>query len=149
MTIDEIKRKNLVLIQFVKSIINGYEVKAEYSTNDNSKRVIVIQEQTGEKVVFYNNIAPLFDYYNINIYGLSIQENKETSVIIGNLIGKSVRIDIEITENGIKYQEQWQIIFKQYSPPQAIMYEDIRRVGYSSTLKCIVNLIGKSQKNDN
>lgn len=143
MTIDDIKRKNLILIDYINSILEDYEVKAEYSTNDNDKRVVVVQEQPGQKVVFYGDIPPLFDYYMVNIYGLSIQENKETSVILGNLIGKSVLIDVENIIDNVTYNEKWQIIFKQYTNPQAIMYEDIRRVGYTSTLKCIVNLVAR------
>lgn len=143
MTIDDIKRKNLILIDYINSILEDYEVKAEYSTNDNDKRVVVVQEQSGQKVVFYGDIPPLFDYYMVNIYGLSIQENKETSVILGNLIGKSVLIDVENIIDNVTYNEKWQIIFKQYTNPQAIMYEDIRRVGYTSTLKCIVNLVAR------
>lgn len=143
MTIDDIKRKNLILIDYINSILEDYEVKAEYSTNDNDKRVVVVQEQSGQKVVFYGDIPPLFDYYMINIYGLSIQENKETSVTLGNLIGKSVLIDVENIIDNVTYNEKWQIIFKQYTNPQAIMYEDIRRVGYTSTLKCIVNLVAR------
>lgn len=144
MNTNDIKRKNLILISYLNSIIDDWEVKAEYSTNDNDKRVIVVQEQAGEKVVFYGDITPLFSYYMINVYGLSIQENKEMSVIIGNLIGQSILFDVVNTIDGVKYNEKWQIIFKQYSNPQAIMYEDIRRVGYSSTLKCIVNMVAKS-----
>lgn len=144
MNTNDIKRKNLILISYLNSIIDDWEVKAEYSTNDNDKRVIVVQEQAGEKVVFYGDITPLFNYYMINVYGLSIQENKEMSVIIGNLIGQSILFDVVNTIDGVKYNEKWQIIFKQYSNPQAIMYEDIRRVGYSSTLKCIVNMVAKS-----
>lgn len=147
MTIDDIKRKNLILIDYINSILEDYEVKAEYSTNDNDKRVIVVQEQAGQKVVFYGDIPPLFDYYMVNIYGLSIQENKETSVILGNLIGKSVLIDVENIIDNVTYDEKWQIIFKQYTNPQAIMYEDIRRVGYTSTLKCIVNLVARKPQN--
>lgn len=143
MTIDDIKRKNLILIDYINSILEDYEVKAEYSTNDNDKRIVVVQEQSGQKVVFYGDIPPLFDYYMVNIYGLSIQENKETSVILGNLIGKSVLIDVENIIDNVTYDEKWQIIFKQYTNPQAIMYEDIRRVGYTSTLKCIVNLVAR------
>lgn len=144
MNTNDIKRKNLILISYLNSIIDDWEVKAEYSTNDNDKRVIVVQEQAGEKVVFYGDITPLFNYYMINVYGLSIQENKEMSVIIGNLIGQSILFDVVNTVDGVKYNEKWQIIFKQYSNPQTIMYEDIRRVGYSSTLKCIVNMVAKS-----
>ena len=39
------------------------------------------------------------------------------------------------------FKDKYQIIFKQYSNPQAIEYMDIRRVGYSATLQCIINKI--------
>lgn len=128
-----VKEKNLVLISYLQSLFTEYQVKAEFSTNDEDKRVIVVQEQPGEKVVFYDDIPPLFNYYQINIYGLSIRECKNTSVDIGELIGKHV-----IVEYG---GNKWQIIFMQYSNPQAVEYLDIRRVGYSATLKCVVNQI--------
>lgn len=127
------KEKNLVLISYIQSLFTNYQVKAEFSTNDEDKRVIVVQEQSGEKVVFYGDITPLYNYYQINIYGLSIRECKNVSVDIGELIGKHVTL----TYNNHK----WQIIFMQYSNPQAIEYLDIRRVGYSATLKCVVNQI--------
>ena len=133
MTEEDIKNKNLVLIDYLKSIIEGYRIKAEYSTNDNDKEVIVVQETSGEKVVFYGDITPLFNYYTINIYGDTIQREKETSVEIGNLIGKH----ITHTYNG----QLWQIIFKQYANPRPIEYMDIRRVAYTATLKCIVNRV--------
>ena len=85
MTIDDIKRKNLILIQYINSLFENYDVKAEYSTNDGDKRVIVVQEQTGEKVVFNCDIPPFVDCYLINIYVLSIQVNKKASVLIGYL----------------------------------------------------------------
>ena len=127
------KEKNLVLISYIQSLFTNYLVKAEFSTHDEDKRVIVVQEQSGEKVVFYGDITPLYNYYQINIYGLSIRECKNVSVDIGELIGKHVTL----TYNNHK----WQIIFMQYSNPQAIEYLDIRRVGYSATLKCVVNQI--------
>ena len=65
MTIDDIKRKNLILRNYINSLFDDYKVKAEYSTNDDNQRVIVIQEQSGEKVVFYGECAPLFDYYMV------------------------------------------------------------------------------------
>lgn len=129
----DVKEKNLVLISYLQSLFTNFQVKAEFSTNDEDKRVIVVQEQPGEKVVFYGDITPLFNYYQINIYGLSIRECKNTSVDIGELIGKHV-----IVEYG---DNKWQIIFMQYSNPQAVEYLDIRRVGYSATLKCVVNQI--------
>lgn len=133
MTEKDIKNKNDVLITYLKSIISDYKIKAEYSTNDNDKEVIVVQETTGEKVVFFDSDNPLFNYYEINIYGDSIQREKETSVIIGNLIGKSVILSY--------YGQKWQLIFKQISNPMPIEYMDIRRIAYTTTLKCIVNRV--------
>lgn len=133
MSEQDIQNKNLVLIQYLNSIITGYKVKAEYSTNDNDVKVIVVQETSGEKIVFYDNDNPLFNYYSINIYGDSIQDEKDTSVIIGNLIGKT---------EYITYNSQtWQIIFKQFANPRTIEYMDIQRVAYTATLKCVVNRI--------
>ena len=138
--------KQLILIKYIKQYIKsiGYTdwlVKAEYNTNDNDKKVVVIQEQTGEKVVFYGDIEPMFNYYRIDIYGLSIEECKALSVAIGNLISKSVLIE-NIKQDGNKtYNELWQILFKQYTNPQAIEYLDIKRVGYNMTVKLIVNKV--------
>lgn len=133
MTENDIKRKNVILINYLQTIISNFIFKAEYSTNDNDTDVVVVQEQMGEKIVFYGNVPPLFNYYSIQIFGTSIANCKEMSVNIGSLIGKSV----QFTQG----TETWQIIFQQFSNPQAIEYYDIRRVGYTSTLKCIVNLI--------
>lgn len=140
-------QKQLILIEYLKNKVKSYsqedwKIKAEYSTDDNDKRVITVQEQDGEKKVFYGDIIPLFNYYMIDIYGLSIRECKNLSVFIGNLIGKSERIEVE--NNG--KIERWQIIFSQFSNPQAIGYMDIRRVGYNATLKCIVNKIYEYSK---
>ena len=125
--------KNLVLISYLQSLFDKFLVKAEFSTNDKDKRVIVVQEQPGQKVVFFGDIDPLFNYFQVNIYGLTIKECYESSVLIGNLIGKHVIVDYD--------KDKYQIIFKQYSNPQAIEYMDIRRVGYSATLQCIINKI--------
>ena len=129
----DVTEKNLVLISYLQSQFTDYQVKAEFSTNDSDKKVIVVQEQPGEKIVFYGDITPLFNYYQVNIYGLSIRENKNIATQIGELIGKHVQVTYG--------EHTWQIIFMQYSNPQAIEYMDIRRVGYSATLKCIVNQI--------
>ena len=137
MTEQDIKNKNLVLITYLRSIIPDYIIKAEYSTNDNDLNVIVCQEESGQKVIFYDNENTLYNYYSINVYGDNIKEEKETSVVIGNLIGKNVTIDFV---NGNETQK-WQIIFMQMTNPRAIQYMDIRRVAYSMTMKCIVNRI--------
>ena len=145
MTLEDIKRKNLILIKYLNTLnLEDFMFKPEYSTNDNDTKVIVVQEQTGVKIVFYGNYSPLFNYYSIEIFGESIEEAKNISVIIGNLLGQDVYLENEYTDsNGNKYNELWQIIFKQFTNPQPIEYLDIRRVGYTSTLKCIVNLCNR------
>lgn len=132
MSNDDIKNKLNVLCDFISDLTN-YKVKPEYSTsNDKNEKVIVIQEQSGEKIVFFNN-TPMFNYYNVEIFANSIREARETSILIGNLIG---------TNNYFNWNDQkWQIIVKQFSNPRTIMYDDIRRVSYTTTLQCIVNRI--------
>lgn len=132
MSEQDIKNKNLVLIDYLRSIIDGYKIRAEYSTNDKDIQVIVVQETSGQKIVLWNT-NPLYNYYDVNIYGDNIQNAKNVSVKIGNLIG-----------NNIYFQwnnQQWQIMIKQFSNPRTIAYEDIRRVSYTMTLQCIVNRI--------
>lgn len=131
---NDIKNKNLVLCDFIKDLTNEeYKVKPEYSTsNKNNEKVIVIQEQSGAKIVFYEAL-PMFNYYNVEIFANSIEEAKNTSVEIGNLIGSN---------NYFNWKDQkWQIIVKQFSNPRTIMYDDIRRVSYTMTLQCIVNRV--------
>lgn len=128
----DIKNKNLVLIDYLASLFNDYKVKAEYSTNDNDIKVIVVQETSGQKIVFYGT-NPLYNYYNVDIYGDNIKNAKDTSVVIGNLIGNDIIFDWN--------NQKWQIIVKQFSNPRTILYDDIRRVSYTSTLQCIVNRI--------
>ena len=134
MTESDVKNKNLVLISYLKDLITGYKIKAEYSTNDNDVKVIVVTETSGEKIVFFNNDNPLFNYYDIQIFDDNIQNAKDTSVVIGNLIGQSVIVDYG-------KDQKWQLIFKQFANPRTIEYMDIRRVAYTMTLKCIVNRI--------
>ena len=152
MTRELLEKKQLILIKYLQNIVSGYttdkwKIKAEYSTNDNDKRVITIQEQKKKKIVFYGDITPLYNYYMLDIYGLSIQECKNISLMFGNLIGKSIYIDKEYTDNNNTYREKWQIIFEQYVNPQAIEYMDIRRVGYNATMKCIVNKVYQEKIN--
>ena len=128
------RNKNLVLIKYLSSIISGYKIKAEYSTNDNDLKVIVVQETSGTKQVFFDNDNPLYNYFNIELFGDNIQDVYNTSAKIGDLIGKDVYLDFG--EN-----QKWQIIFKQYSNPRTIEYYDIRRVSYVMTLQCVVNRI--------
>lgn len=128
------RNKNLVLIQYLNSIINGFKVKAEFSTNDKDIKVIVVQETSGQKIVFYDNDNPLYNYFNVEIFGDSIEEEYKTSAKIGDLIGKDIYIDFQ--------GQKWQLIIKQYTNPRTIQYYDIRRVSYTMTLQCIINRIG-------
>lgn len=137
MTESDIKNKNLVLIDYLSSIIPDYKIKAEYSTNDNDTKVIVVQETSGEKVVFFDNDNALFNYYNIEIFGDNIKDEKDTSVVIGNLIGKSILHTY--------LNQTWQLIFKQIANPRTIEYMDIRRVAYTSTMKLIVNRVDRRE----
>ena len=146
MTQKDVERKQIILINYIQELVNNYttekwKIKAEYSTNDNDKRVITIQEQTGQKEVFYGDIMPMFNYYMFDIYGLSIQECKNISLMLGNLIGKN--IVIEVTNNGKR--EKWQLMFIQWANPQPIEYLDIRRMGYNATYKCVVNKIWEEE----
>jgi hypothetical protein len=125
--------KNEVLISYLQSLFPEYQCKAEFSTNDDDKKIIVVQEQPGQKIVFFGDTTPLFNYYQITIGGLKMKENYTTANTIGNLIGKHVLYDYK--------GGKWQIIFKQYSNPQALEYMDIRRVDYIATLQCIVNQV--------
>jgi hypothetical protein len=127
------EKKNLVLISYLQSIVDNYIIKAEFSTNDADVNCIVVQETSGEKIVFYDCDYPLFNYYDIGIYNDSIEKGKNTSVVIGNLIGKSILFNYN--------KEKWQLIFMQMSNPRAIEYRDIRRVAYMVTLKCIINKV--------
>ena len=74
MTETDRRNKNLVLIQFLNSIISGFKIKAEFSTNDKDVKVIVVQETSGQKIVFFDNDNPLYSYFNIEIFGDSIEE---------------------------------------------------------------------------
>lgn len=132
MSEQDIKNKNLVLIDYLRSIINDYKIKAEYSTNDKDIQVIVVQETSGQKIVLWDT-DPLYNYYDVNIYGDNIQNAKNVSVEIGNLIGNNIYFEWN--------NQQWQIMIKQFSNPRTIAYEDIRRVSYTMTLQCIVNRI--------
>lgn len=133
MTEQDIKNKNLVLISYLDSIIDGYKFKAEFSTNDMDTKVVVCQETSGQKVVFFNNDNALFNYFTINVYGDNIKDQYEVINQIGRLIGKNVLIDYN--------SQKWQLIFKQMANPRAIQYMEIRRVAYTTTLQCIVNRV--------
>ena len=131
--------RNRVLIEYIKSIISDYKVKAEYSTNDNDNNVIVVQQTSGNKIVFFDNDNPLYNYFNVYIYGTSIQSEYDVAFKLGELIGHNIIMDFN--EKDDYTSEKWQIIFKQYLNPRTIEYYDIRRVAYAMTFQCIVNRI--------
>lgn len=132
MTQDDIKNKNLVVIDFLRSIVDDFIIRAEYNTYDKDKNVIVVQEESGEKVVFYD-ANPIYNYYNVDIFGTNIQQSKNVSVDIGSLIGNNIYFDWK--------DQKWQIMIKQFSNPRTLEWSDIRRVSYTMTLQCIVNRI--------
>jgi hypothetical protein len=132
MSEQDIENKNLVLCSYLDSIINGYKVKAEYSTNSQDTQVIVVQETSGSKEIFFE-ANPIYNYYNVDIFGDNIQNAKNISVKIGNLIGKDIYFDWK--------GQKWQIIIKQFANPRTIEYKDIRRVSYTMTMQTIVNRI--------
>ena len=61
MTETDIKNKNKVLIDYLRSIIDNYVIRAEYSTNDDDKEVIVDQEEAGQKVILWGT-NPIYNY---------------------------------------------------------------------------------------
>lgn len=130
-------KRNDVLIQFLKTIVTGYKIKAEYSTNDNDINVIVVQEIDGEKTVFFDTKNKLFNYFQITIFGEKISEQKQVADLLGDLIGQMNYYSTT--------KEKWQLIFKQVINPQTIEYQDIRRVGYNLTLKLILNKFWKEE----
>lgn len=132
MTQEDIKNKNLVLIDYLRSITNNFIVRAEYSTNDDDKNVIVVQEESGNKVIFYDG-SSIYNYYNVDIFGDNIQTCKNLSVDIGNLIGNNIYFDWK--------NQKWQILIKQFSNPRTLYWDDIRRVSYTMTIQCIINRI--------
>ena len=137
---ENITNKNLVLCSYLDSIIDGYKVKAEYSTNNNDEQVIVVQETSGQKEIFYQ-ANPIYNYYNVDIFGDNIQKAKNISVEIGNLIGNDIYFDWTIKKGNKIETQKWQIIIKQFANPRTIEYKDIRRVSYTMTIQAIVNRI--------
>lgn len=132
--------KNEVLIEFLRKMIPDYQILGEYKTSNSRVKQITVQEHTGEKIIFSSDIDPLFNYMQIVIFGNSIKEQKELANKIGSLIGRHEKIKIG--------KEHWQIIFKQFSNPELLEYQDIKRVGYTLTLKCIINKFYMEVEND-
>lgn len=140
MTDTDIKNKNKVLIDYLRSITNNFIVRAEYSTYDEDKNVIVVQEESGEKVIFYGT-TPIYNYYNIDIFGDNIQTCKNLSIDIGNLVGNNIYFDWETMVDKKKETQKWQILIKQFNNPRTLYWDDIRRVSYTMTIQCIINRI--------
>ena len=140
MSEQDINNKNLVLCDYLDSIISGYKVKAEYSTNSQDEQVIVVQETSGSKEIFFE-ANPIYNYYNVDIFGDNIQNAKNISVEIGNLIGKDIYFDYVVGHGTNQEVQKWQIIIKQFANPRTIEYKDIRRVSYTMTMQTIVNRI--------
>lgn len=135
-----------VLIDYISELVeNDYIVKSEYSTNYRDTKVIVVQENDGEKVVFFGSVDSLNDYFEINIFSDSIREAKNIASLLGSLIGQSIYRDYRVEEENKKYKDKWKMIFKQYSNPQIINYQDIRRVSYMLTLQCIITKVFRKE----
>ena len=88
--------------------------------------------QDGQKQILYCG-NKIYDYFLIQVFGESIRNEKAIAVALNELIGNSVQLEYE--------GQMYQIIFQQFSNAQTIMYEDIQRVGYTLTLKCVLNEI--------
>lgn len=127
--------KNLILIEYLKKIISGFVFKAEYSTNDENLKVVVVTQRPTEKQVLWCG-KKLFEAFQIEIFGDSMREAKDVANRIGELIGDNVIFTYDDYGN-----EQYQIMFMQISNPQSIMYEDIRRIGYTMVLRTLINKI--------
>lgn len=124
--------KNLILIKYLQGLTNDYIFKSEYSTNDQNLKVVVVSVRPTEKEVLFSG-KKLFDAFQVEIFGDSIRSEKDLAVTIGELIGDNVTIAYE--------GKNYQIMFQQISNPQSIMYEDIRRVGYTLILRTLINEI--------
>lgn len=134
--------KNLVLINYLNENANilgikNFHIKSEYSIDDADIKVVVVQMQSGQKEVLL--CGKINDYFMIQIFGESIREAKQIAVNLNELIGENVLTNY----NGDIYQ----IMFMQFSNAQTIAYEDIQRVGYTLTLKTIINKVKEGDYN--
>lgn len=120
--------KNLILIAYLESIVKGYLIKSEISSNDDDIAVIVVQMATGPKEIMFEGY--LYDNFTIQIFGNSIREQKQTAYELGLLPGENVTFNY----NGKDYQ----LLFKEISNPTNVFYQDIRRVGYTLTLQVVL-----------
>lgn len=69
--------KNLILIEYLESIIKGYLIKSEISSNDSDVNVIVVQMSAGPKEILFEDY--LYDTFTIEVFGQSIREQKQTA----------------------------------------------------------------------
>ena len=124
--------KNLVLIDYLNSQIEGYKFKSEYSTNDKDLKVVVVSQRPTERQVLFCG-KKLFEAFQIEVFGDSIRSEKEVANQIGELIGDNIVTSYE--------GKNYQIMFMQMSNPQSVVYEDIRRVAYTMILRTLINEI--------
>ena len=119
-----------VFTNYIKSLALGPKVCAEYNTNDTTEEVIVCTEQQGQKIVFYGDCAPLYNYFTVSIFSNSIQTAKTYAAQLNDLIGQNILF----VYGGTTYH----IMFIQFSNAQTVQYMDIQRVAYELTLKTII-----------
>ena len=129
--------KNLVLIDYLNSQIEGYQFKSEYSTNDQDLKVVVVSQRPTERQVLWCG-KKLFEAFQIEVFGDSIRDEKEVANQIGELIGDNIVTSYE--------GKNYQIMFMQMSNPQSVVYEDIRRVAYTMILRTLINEIGEENE---
>lgn len=70
------EEKNLILIAYLDSLNLGYKLKAEFSTNDDDTKVILVQMNTGVKQILYDG-EKIYDYFNIQIFRRKYTRTKE------------------------------------------------------------------------
>ena len=152
-TYDSVKKINIISIMNIDNLsiskkdssdlgklfarISSKELEKVGIKNDKDIKVIVVQEASGNKQIFYDNNNALYNYFNIEIFGDNIQEEYEVANKINDLIGQTIYLTYKVKDQ----TQYWQIIFNQYTNPRAIEYYDIRRVSYTSTYQCVVNRI--------
>ena len=124
--------KNIVIIKYLETLNKDWAFKSEYSTDYKDKNIIVVTMVQGDKQVLWD--GKIYDYFQVQVFGTSIAAEKEIATTIGNLIGEIGTVEYD--------KNKYTIVISQLSNPQSIMYEDIRRIGYTMTLKTIINKIG-------
>lgn len=131
--------KNLILISYLQELFGtNYKIKSEISTNDSDISVIVVQMATGPREILYSDY--IYDNFTIEIFGKTIKENKDVAYEIGLLPGNNVTILVD--------KKKYQILFKQMSNPTNIMYQDIRRIGYTLTIQTIISELDYRERDE-